>query len=85
MSKENLTFRNGGFKECIEAKYTIDDMFEAFCAGNIEFDRDGNQEDQTEFAFWLKDYYNTKNTEDSSDEFGDFIENIKNKNKNKDE
>ena len=54
---KNTTFRNGGFKPCIEATYTIDDMFEAFCAGNKDYDREGDEEDQNEFKFWLKDYY----------------------------
>ena len=62
---ENNTFRNGGFKPCIEAKYTIDDMFEAFCVGNIDFDREATTEDQQEFSFWLKDcFYDKHNSKD---------------------
>jgi len=60
----DTTFRGGGFKPCIEAKYTIDDMFEAFCAGDREDFREGNEEDQLEFKFWLKDYYYDKNKDE---------------------
>ena len=61
---KDTTFRGGGFNPCVEAKYTIDAMFEAFCAGDREDFREGNTEDQLEFTFWLKDYYYDKNKED---------------------
>ena len=83
MSK-NTTFRNGGFKPCIEATYTIDDMFEAFCAGNKDYDREGDEYDQNEFKFWLKDYYYDNKEDDNDNEtnnFGEFLKSLKNQNK----